>query len=232
MLERNMPNGRAPLLVNLAEDEFRTYDAARTERMYRYSGTVLAGPHAKSAVIDTREQRWLSAVEFRSGGAKHFFPTPMFEVCNRIVRLEDVWSRDGRSLRERLLHAPTPASKFNAFEEVLHEHLVPEFDPAIQYAIAALQMGVPVSQVASRLGLLPRTLARRFSTQVGITPKRFARVHRLQRVLRAVRGSTRADWSALAAEHGYTDSSTPHPRFSGFGEHHAVKLQARLSTAE
>src|SRR5438034_11830771 len=41
----------------------------------------------------------------------------------------------------------------------------------------------------------------------GITPKRFARVHRLQRVLRAVRRSSEPDWCALAAEHGYTDQA-------------------------
>lgn len=207
MLERIMPNGQAHLMVNLAEDEFRTYDAAHTERMETYSGAVLAGPHARSAVIDTREQHWLAAVEFRSGGAGRFFSMPMTEVCNRIVQLENVWGRDGRSLRERLLDAPTPASKFRAFEEVLLEHLAPKFDPAIQYAIAAMQVGVPVSHVASRLGLLPRTLARRFSAQVGITPKRFARVHRLQRVLRVVRRSSQPDWSALAAEQGYTDQA-------------------------
>ena len=203
-LERIMPNGQAHLMVNLAEDEFRTYDAARTER---HAGAVLAGPHARSTVIDTRVQRWLAAVEFRGGGAGLFFSMPMTEVCNKVVRLENLWGPDGRSLRERLLEAGTPAAKFQVFEEVLLEHFSPNFDPAIQYAINALHVGVPVAQVASRLGLLPRTLARRFSKQVGITPKRFARVHRLQRVLRAVRRSSKPDWCSLAVEQGYTDQA-------------------------
>lgn len=202
-----MPNGQAHLMVNLVEDEFRTYHPVHTERMDRHSGVVLAGPHARSTVIDTGEQRWLVAVEFRSGGAGRFFSMPMTEVCNQVVQLEDLWGHDGRSLRERLLDASTPASKFRVLEDVLLEHFEPKFDPAIQYAITALQVGLPLSQVASRLGLLPRTLARRFSTQVGITPKRFARVHRLQRVLRAARSSCHPDWCALAAEHGYTDQA-------------------------
>lgn len=202
-----MPNGQAHLMVNLAEDEFRTYDAVRTERMDQHSGAVLVGPHARSTVIDTREQRWLVAIEFRSGGAGRFFPMPMTEVCSRVVQLEDLWGRDGGLLRERLLEAPTPASRFRVFEEVLLEHSAPKFDPAIQYAIAALQTGMPVAQVASRLGLLPKTFLRRFSSQVGITPKRFARVRRLQRVLRAIRRSGQPDWCALAAEHGYVDQA-------------------------
>jgi hypothetical protein len=44
-LERIMPNGQAHFMVNLAEDEFRTYDPARPERTNRHSGAVLAGPH-------------------------------------------------------------------------------------------------------------------------------------------------------------------------------------------
>jgi AraC-like DNA-binding protein len=206
-LERIIPSGQAHLMVNLAEDEFRTYDAARAGRMDRYSGAVLAGPHARSTVIDTGEQRQLAAVEFRRGGAGRFFAMPMTEVCNKIVHLENVWGHNGRSLRERLLDAPTPAAKFRVLEDALLEHLAPQFDSAIQYAVAALRAGVPVSQVGARLGLLLRTLARRFSTQVGITPKRFARVQRLQRVLRAVRRSSEPDWCALAAEHGYFDQA-------------------------
>ena len=202
-----MPNGQAHLMVNLAEDEFRTHDAVRTERMDRQSGAVLAGPHARSTIIDTREQRWLAAVEFRSGAAGCFFPMPMTEVCNRVIQLEDLWGRDGGLLRERLLEAPTPALKFRVFEEVLLQQLAPKFDPAIQYAVAALQADAAVSQVASRLGLLPRTFLRRFSSQVGITPKRYARVRRLQRVLRAVRRSGAPDWCAVAVEHGFVDQA-------------------------
>ena len=42
---------------------------------------------------------------------------------------------------------------------------------------------------------------------MGLTPKRFARVHRLRRVTRALDGQARADWAAVAARHGYSDQS-------------------------
>ena len=202
-----MPNGQAHLMVNLAEDEFRTYNAVRPQEMNRNHGAVLAGPHARSTVIDTGEQRLLAAVEFRTGGARHFFSMPMTEVSNQVLPLDDLWRRDGETLRERLLQAPSPASMFAILEEVLLRRLVPETDPAIQFAIAALQQGAAVSEVASRLGLSKRTLERRFSSQVGIAPKRFARVRRVQRVLSAVRRSAAPDWCALAARYGYADQA-------------------------
>ncbi len=203
-----MPNGQAHLMVNLAEDEFRAYDPVCPGKMLRNSGAVLAGPHARSTVIDTREQGWLAAVEFRCGGAARFFPMPMTEVCNQIESLDTLWGRDGMLLRERLLEAREPRLKFRVFEELLLQFLKPKYDPAIQYAVAALEAGMPLSHVASRLDLLPRTLERRFSSQVGMPPKRFARVRRLQRVLRAVRRSAEPVWHELAADHGYADQ--PH----------------------
>src|SRR5207302_700125 len=56
-LQGIMPNGQAHLMVNLAEDEFKTYPAPRSEHICKHSGAVVAGPHAKSVVIDTR-RRW------------------------------------------------------------------------------------------------------------------------------------------------------------------------------
>jgi len=202
-----MPNGQAHLMVNLAEDEFRTYRDARADQFCKHPGAVLVGPHAKCVVIDTRAQRCLAAVEFRHGGASCFFEIPMTDLCNQAAPVHDLWCSDGTLLRERLLDAPTPASKFGVFEEILLEHLRLRLDPTVQYAMTALQAGMPVSQVTVRLGVSPRTLERHFSSQVGITPKRFARVHRLQRVLGAARRASKPDWCAIAAEHGYTDQA-------------------------
>lgn len=207
MLERIVPNGQAHLMVNLAEDEFRAYDPLQTDRVKRHSGAVLAGPHARSTVIDTREQRWLVAVEFQSGAAAHFFSMPMSEACDEIVPLETMWGRSGKLLRERLLEAPTPALKFRVLEELLLQQCTPRCDPAIQYAVRALQRGMPLGRLTAQLGFLPRTLARRFSSQVGITPKRFARLQRLQRVLGSASQSPAPDWCTLAMEHGYADQA-------------------------
>lgn len=41
----------------------------------------------------------------------------------------------------------------------------------------------------------------------GLTPKRFGRVQRLQRLVRALDGQAQVDWATMAAEHGYADQS-------------------------
>ncbi len=206
-LERIVPSGQAHLMINLAEDEFRTYPHATQNSVVRHAGAVLSGPHARPAVLDTREFRWLAAVQFRPGAAGQFFLMPMSETCDQVVSLEHLWPRDGRLLRECLLEAPTPRQKLAVLEAWLLRHLRPTIDPAIPWAAAALRRPIPVAAVASELGLLPKTLTRRFVAHAGLTPKRFARVRRLQAVLRAVRQSNPPDWCALAAQFGYTDQA-------------------------
>ena len=206
-LERIVPSGQAHLMVNLAADEFRTYPGASLNEVTRHSGAVLAGPHARSTVLDTHDFRWLAAVQFRPGAAAPFFPLPLTETCDQVVGLEHLWRGDGALLRECLLEARTPQQKLAVLEAWLLRHLRPSLDPAIPWAVNALRQSIPVAAVASRLGVQPKTLTRRFAAQAGLTPKRFARVCRLQAVLRAVRQSPAIDWCSLAAQHGYADQA-------------------------
>lgn len=204
-LERILPNGQAHLMINLAEDQFRSYRGSVCQGLSTACGAVLAGPHGQSTVIDTAEQRWLAAVQFRAGGAAVFFRLPLSEARDQMVGLDLLWGIDGAVVRERLHAAPTPVDKLRVLETILLERLSPRWDPAVVFAMAALERGMPVRETAAQVGLLPRTLARRFEQQVGLTPKRFARVRRLQRILKSARRG--AEWPIIAAEQGYADQA-------------------------
>jgi AraC-like DNA-binding protein len=196
-------------MVNLFEAEFRTYHGPDCAAVQRSSGAVLGGPSSHATVIDTMEQRCLVTVDFKLGGASPFFSDPLGEARDQLVGLDQLWGRDGAALRERLLEAGTPEAMFQVLEIVLLKQLVDPAipDPAIPFAARALERGVPVSHVTSQLGLLPKTFVRRFRARTGLSPKRFSRVRRLQRVLASVRDPRATDWSELAAQHGYTDQA-------------------------
>jgi AraC-like DNA-binding protein len=208
-LDRVLPNGTMTLMVNLDEDEFRTYHGPGARIVHRAAGAVLGGPEARATVIDTAEQRRGVSVSFRIGGAAPFFPLPFGQTRSQLVELAELWGRDGAVLRERLLETAGPRRRLAVLEQVLLDHLtpVPRVDPAITRAAATLERGRLVRDVSDDLGLLPRTLTRRFRDQTGLTPKLFARVRRLQRVVAAVEPGRPADWARLAAEHGYCDQA-------------------------
>lgn len=91
-------------------------------------------------------------------------------------------------LRERLLGAATAEQKLRIVESALLDHAVRPLrpDPAVAFAVGAVERGASLSEVTSRLGLLPKSFAWRFRERVGLLPKRFSRVRRLQRVLEAI----------------------------------------------
>ena len=206
-VERILPTGQSHLMVNLDEDEFRTYSGPECKMVHRRGGAVLAGPHGRCTALDTNEQRRLIAVEFKLGGAAAFFRMPMSDACDQVIGLDDIWGSDGRLVRERLCQTVTLADKFRLLEAMLLERLVCRCDPAITAALKFLEHGASVTEASSRVGLLPKTFVRRFREQVGLAPKRLSRVRRMQRILGSVHSRASVDWCLVAAEHGYTDQA-------------------------
>ncbi len=205
-VEKILPGPGASLWINLNRDEFRSY--SETGRVTRVPGAMLAGPTSRAAVIEFEQGRAHISVTFALGAAACLV-APSLELARDLqVPLEDVWGRPGASLRERLLEAATPGDALDVLEGVLLSRLSSTPDPVVMAAGGALSAGMPVGEVAAGLGVLPRTLRRRFTAQVGLGPKRFARVQRLQRVVREVDGLERVDWASVAARHGYADQ--PH----------------------
>jgi AraC-like DNA-binding protein len=206
-VEKILPSPQTGLWVNLNRDAFRSFDEAG--RASQVGGAMLAGPASRASVIEFEQGHAHVCVTFELGAASCFVAAPLALARDEMVPLEVLWGAPGAGLRERLLEASTPTDALAVTEAVLLGQLAGADapDPAVAAAARALSRGVRVGEVAADLGLLPRTLRRRFTAQVGLTPKRFARVQRMQRLVRDLDGQRDADWAALAAGHGYADQS-------------------------
>lgn len=207
--ERVLPDAYMSLWVNLNVDEFRLRGGDCQREVRRVPGAMLEGPRDRAAVVEIEGRRAHLWVAFALGVAPPLFRVPPKAVRNDWVDLEDLWGRGGSLVREQLLQVATPEEKLRLLERILLSRLQdgPRPDPAILRGVSALERGASVSAVANEVGLLPRTFRRRFLDQVGLTPKRFARVRRLQRVVRAIKGLPTVDWSSVAVEHGYCDQA-------------------------
>src|SRR5258708_15565322 len=144
-LERILPVGRIHLMVNLCEDEFRTYHGPGCATIHRTHGAVLTGPFSQPSVIDTKLQRCLVIVNFKLGGASPFFTSPLSEAHDQLVELDHLWGRDGAVLRERLLESRTPDAKLQILETALLDHLLhpPDPDPALRLPASPFDPGGP-----------------------------------------------------------------------------------------
>jgi AraC-like DNA-binding protein len=207
-VEKILPGAGTSLWINLNRDEFRSF--SDTGQVTRVPGAMLAGPTSRASVIEFEQGRAHVSVTFALAAAACFITPPQQVTRDQQISLADLWGRTGANLRERLLEAATPRDALDLMEAVLLEQVTGPLapDPLVAAAAGGLSAGVRVGKVAADLGVLPRTLRRRFTAQVGLSPKRFARVQRLQRVVRDLDGQVQVDWAAVAARHGYADQ--PH----------------------
>jgi len=97
-LERVLPRGNMGMIINLAEDRTRKYDARDPTRVETSSGTILVGAHSGPIVIDTTEQAAVVGVSFTPGGAAPFLRMPATEARDLQISFEDLWETSAREL--------------------------------------------------------------------------------------------------------------------------------------
>jgi len=147
---------------------------------------------------------------FKPRGSAAFFTIPARELHNQIVSVEELWRESATELRDRLLEKPTTETRFLALERFLLSLMQPlACHPVVDFALREFDR-LPtslVSTVTSQIGLSSRHFNKLFRDRVGLTPKLYCRVRRLQRVLRLIEGKKQIDWTDIAFICGYFDQA-------------------------
>jgi AraC-like DNA-binding protein len=167
-------------------------------------------------------------------GAYQVFGVPLDRLTGRLVDLRDVLGADARRLGERIRDLPTWTQRFDLLDRFLLARLdpAPAVSPQVRYAWRRLTEtagAVPIGEICREIGWSHKHLITRFRQQVGVTPKRAARVSRFERVLRRLaREQPRPDWGRLAAGAGYADQAHMIRDFGQFvGASPTAHLRAR-----
>lgn len=177
---------------------------------------MVVGTMTKALALDAATSpECYVGVRFRPAKAAAFLSLPASEITDLRVSLDDVW-RDAADVRMALAVGSDAVARVCAFDRVLTARLTPraaggqqDVDEAVRRIIEA-GGSLGITRLAPALGVSRQHLARRFAQLVGVSPKVFARVVRLGRVIervRAVPAEAPINWSMLALDLGYYDQS-------------------------
>lgn len=150
--------------------------------------------------------------QFTPAGASAFFRQPLDELANTTVRLDELFEDHASTafLEEQLADMPNHLRRVQHVEELLLARATcAQPDPLVTAAVHWIENALPdarITDLVRHIGLSQSALERRFRRQVGTTPKKFAALVRLQRVLRLRAASN--DLTAIAHTAGYHDQ--PH----------------------
>lgn len=210
--ERLLPNGSMELVINLREDLARVYDRRDAGQFQTTRGAILVGVQSEFFVLDTAQQSSVIGVHFKPGGAFPFFNLGAGEFHNQHLSLDLLWGTGAVELRDRLLEAPTPETKFQILEESLLSHARKPLSrhPSVNFALhefGNFLSSPSIAQVTDQIGLSSRRFIDIFNDQVGLTPKLYCRVQRFQNVLRRIGMKRDVDWTDMALTCGYFDQA-------------------------
>lgn len=210
--ELALPTGTAELVINLRQDKIRIYSGIDDARGQWFGGAIVSGTQSRYVVLDAADEAAVVGVHFRPGGAAALLGMPLNELTDRHVNLEDVWGAQANGLREQLLEADSPGVAVGVLERALVSRLDERrgYHPVVAFALrrfVAMPTMARVGEVAEASGYSAKRFIHLFTEGVGLSPKRFCRILRLQAVVNRLAAGARVEWAEVAAAGGYCDQS-------------------------
>jgi AraC-like DNA-binding protein len=153
-----------------------------------------------------------TALRIRAGRLRHLTAAAPAALCDAPLPLDAVWGRAGARLAAALAdQSPLAAQAARLFAFVraaLRDHASRD-DRAFEAALDALYYApnLRIQALADRFGLSRRALERRFVSALGLSPKRFARLSRMQHVFRRLALSPGDGLLGNALDLGYYDQA-------------------------
>ena len=187
-----------------------------------HQGSLVAGLGLGSGGMRLRRAERLACVQVRlppvvAGGVLGVRPS---ELEGTVVDLAELWGREADRVAERLDTAGSWAERFALIDAALARRLDAGRDPVapeVAWAWRRIVRGrgrVRVDGLAAEVGWSRKRLWSRFHAQVGLPPKRTARLVRFDdAVHRLVAGQ---DAARVAADGGYSDQSHLHRDVAAF----------------
>lgn len=178
--QRVLPDGCLDIIVDLDAGRARVV-GAMTKPLFTPASTT-----ARS---------WL-AVRFMPGAAARFLHVPAHELTDQSIELRAL-GRFDEVERARTVDELTTA--------LLRR--VDERSPRIEHAVRRLTAGTSTAALARELGWSRQHLRRTFQSHVGLNPKTFACVARMQRTLITLQTQPERGLADAAAALGYSDQA-------------------------
>ncbi|WP_405486394.1 helix-turn-helix domain-containing protein [Streptomyces sp. NBC_00096] len=185
---RLVPTGRAVVVISLGEPFAQIRRLGDTGPSSLVTGSLVTGLEDGPRTCDHPGGQEAIRLELTPLGAFRLFAVPMSELTNTVVELRDVLGPAAGELVERLAATGDWGARFDLLDAELSARLErgPSPAPEVGHAWRLLSRAggaIPVGRIAAEVGWSQGHLVRRFTEQIGLTPKTSARVLRFHRAV-------------------------------------------------
>jgi AraC-like DNA-binding protein len=188
----------------------RFADSARYERAHPVA--IIGAQTCRRVLLELRGHVETFVIVFRPGGFSQLFSVPSDALTNQHFDCAAVLGRCMDELRSRLGESTSFAQRVRVADRYLLSRQNARRSPSgVTTAAADLLRHdgcLRIADLADKTGLSIRQFERSFASQIGLTPKLFARVARFEGALQRKKRSPCMRWTDIAHEMGYHDQ--PH----------------------
>ena len=207
---RALPRGAATVIVDLGSSEGRGFYTADGDVPLAVPTAFIVGPGVTSYVTKIDASRTVMTIHFRPGRALPIVGHALTDLENSYTGLSDIWGVEAEFLRERMSETPSAAVRVAQLEDFLLRQMR-SYGVGLDGGVAAIvehaerNPSIRVEQLHALTGLTRKNFNAGFRSQVGVSPKTFLRVRRLQAAVRAL--NVAKPGATIAAELGFFDQA-------------------------
>ena len=203
------PNGLSGLSITFGDGY--TYEDASGRRTNYGAGTVAIGLHNSIFRLLPSATQKHFVVALKPGVLPKLLKVPMHELHNRLADL-DTFIHLETELPERLSLASTDAEQVAIVEEWLLGKLgqIPVHRDIAGCAASDIirhSGNVRITELCRQYGVNKRYLERKFRENIGVAPKQFSEIMKLNTVIDLLVSAPSNPWLTISAEAGFTDYS-------------------------
>jgi AraC-like DNA-binding protein len=170
-------------------------------------------------------------IEFKPNGFHKLFKLPAQEICNNVFEGSDVLGKRVEYLYQQLLHTTSAMEKVLLTDNFLLAELKRQKSVDANDGITKISsqlLTTPnfnrVTEYAYQANMSLRNFERRFTEQVGISPKLFSRLFRFNSAFKSKMYNPAKSWADIAFESGYYDTLHLIKEFKQFAKASPVAL--------
>jgi AraC-like DNA-binding protein len=162
--------------------------------------------------IEPTGETGVFSVRFHPYGFLPFATIPIKEMENTAVSLEKLFGKDGQKIEQQVLNADSTSEKIKHIEAFLINRLtdIETVDRIVKSTVETILTAngqLSIDDLSKQTNINRRQLERKFSSTIGLSPKKLSKTIRLQATLKILLNKKFTSLTTLAYQHEYYDQA-------------------------
>jgi len=206
--ERIFPDGSIELIFHY-RDLFRKYTSDGLSQLQQRN--FVHGQLTSFIELEATGQTGVFSVRFTPAGLQPFISLPVSDLTGSTVAIGEVWPEEGCRLSASMQAASGSKERIRLVEAFLLEKLATvraDYQTGIS-CVKALTANefIPIDELARQLNMSRRSLERKFTASVGLSPRLFTRIIRFNKALNLIADRNFSSFTCVAHTGGFYDQA-------------------------